>query len=136
MDATLAPPRNQLDPLENHWNSLHFQCPALMRNSARQRHPGDQCEILRLLENHQTPLATVTFDVPEMPAAGLKIWGRYFRWFVCGLSSAQCIRKPFKTIGKHSISKHPRRNAEHSKELRHRAEEAGQRKLRRRIWCR
>ena len=42
MDATLAPRRNQLDPLENHWNSLHFQCAALMRNNARQRHPGGQ----------------------------------------------------------------------------------------------
>ena len=42
MHATLAPPRNQLPPLENHWNSLHFQCPALMGDSARQRHPGGQ----------------------------------------------------------------------------------------------
>ena len=42
MGATLAPPRNQLDPLENHWNSLHFQCAALMRNSACPRHPGGQ----------------------------------------------------------------------------------------------
>ena len=42
MDATLAPPRNQLDHLENHWNSLHFQGPALMGDSARQRYPGGQ----------------------------------------------------------------------------------------------
>ena len=42
MGATVAPPRNQLDPLKNHWNSLHFQCPALLWNSARQRHPGGQ----------------------------------------------------------------------------------------------
>ena len=40
IDATVAPPRNQLDPFENHWDPLHFQCPALMWNSARQRHPG------------------------------------------------------------------------------------------------
>ena len=38
----LTPLRNQLNPLENHWNSLHFQCAALMRNNARQRHPGGQ----------------------------------------------------------------------------------------------
>ena len=42
MDATLAPPRIRLDHLGNHWDSLHFQGPALMRNSARQRHPGCQ----------------------------------------------------------------------------------------------
>ena len=49
MDATLAPPRNQLDHLENHWNSLHFQRPALMGDSARQRHPGGQCENLMVI---------------------------------------------------------------------------------------
>ena len=49
MDATLAPPRNQLDPLENHWNPLYFHCPALMRNSARQRQPGGQCENLTVI---------------------------------------------------------------------------------------
>ena len=42
MDVALAPPRNQLGHLENHWNSLHFQRPALMRNTARQRYPGGQ----------------------------------------------------------------------------------------------
>ena len=48
--------------------------------------------------------------------------------FVCGLRSAHCLRETFKTIGKHSISKHPRRNADHNKGPRHRAEEAGQKK--------
>ena len=38
----LAPPRIQLDPLGKHWKSLPFQCPALMRNNARQRRPGGQ----------------------------------------------------------------------------------------------
>ena len=38
----LAPPRIQLDPIRNHRKSLHFQCPALMRNNARQRRPGGQ----------------------------------------------------------------------------------------------
>ena len=31
-----------LDHLGNHWNSLHFRRPALMGDSARQRHPGGQ----------------------------------------------------------------------------------------------
>ena len=45
----MTPPRNQLDPFENHWDSLHFQCPALMWNSARQRHPGGQLENLTVI---------------------------------------------------------------------------------------
>ena len=120
MDTTLVPPRNQQDPFENQWDSLHFlhfQYPALMWNSARQRHPGGHSGNLMVIEK---PLAAVTFYVPEMPAAGFNIWIKYLRWFLCDLSSAQCMRKAFKPIGNHNISKHPRRNAEHSKELGHR----------------
>ena len=59
------------DHRENHWNSLHFQRPALMWNSARQRHPGGQSGNLMVIGNHHKPLAAVTFlHVPEMPGAG------------------------------------------------------------------
>ena len=96
MDATLAHRRYQLYPLENHWNSLHFQCTVLMRNSARLRHPGCQSRNLMVIGKSPKPLPTVTFHVPEIAAAGLKNWKRHFRWFVCGLSSAQCMQKSFK----------------------------------------
>ena len=120
MDATLASRRNQLFPLENHWNSLHFQCASLMRIIARLRHPAVQSGNVTVIGKSPKTLAAVTFNVSEMPAAGLKIWRRCFRWFTCGLNSAQYIRKPFKTIGNHSISKHPRKNAEHNKGSGHR----------------
>ena len=61
MDAVLAPPRNQLGHLGNHWNSLHFRRPARW-GAVRAKGTLDASEkILWLLGNHQKPLATVTF---------------------------------------------------------------------------
>ena len=98
MHATLAPHRKQLDPLENHWYSLHFQCPALMRNSARQRHPGCQSGILCFTGNRGKPLAAVTFHVPGKHGAGSTT--------LCNVFLLVCLRVEVRTLHTGNLQNH------------------------------
>ena len=101
MDATLAPPRNQLDHLENHWNSLHFQRPALMGDSARQRHPGGQCENLTVIEKPSKTIGCSDISHQEQDA---KFVGRIsVVSFVVG-APQNAYGNHSNPIGKHSIS--------------------------------
>ena len=72
MDATLAPPRIQLDPLGNHWNSLHFQYPALMRNSARQRHAGCKPGNLMVIGKSWKTIGYSDISRPRKAWSGIK----------------------------------------------------------------
>ena len=92
VDATLAPPRNQLGHLENHWNSLHFQRPALMGDSARQRHPGGQCENLTVIGK---PSKTIGYsDISHQELDSIFVERISVRSFVVG-DPQKCIREPF-----------------------------------------
>ena len=93
MYATLAPSRNQLNHLGNHWNSLHFQCPALMWDSARQRHPGGQCENLTVIGK---PSKTIGYsDISHQELDSILVERISVRSFVVG-DPQKCIREPFK----------------------------------------
>ena len=101
MDAVLAPPRNQLGHLENHWNSLHFRRPALMGDSARQRHPGGQCENLTVIGKPSKTIAYSNISHQEQDS----ILGERISVgsFVVG-APQNAYGNPSKTIGKHNIS--------------------------------
>ena len=101
MDATLAPPRNQLGHLENHWNSLHFRRPALMGDSARQRHPGGQCENLTVIAKRSKTIGCSDISHQEQDS----IFGERISVgsFVVG-ALQNAYGNPSKPIGKHSIS--------------------------------
>ena len=100
MDAVLGPPRNQLGHLENYWNSLHFRRPALMRDSARQRHPGGQCENLTVIAKPSKTIGCSDISHQEQDAI---IWERVcVGSFVVG-APQKAYGNPSNTIGKHSI---------------------------------
>ena len=101
MDATLAPPRNQLDPLENHWNSLHFQCPALMRNSARQRHPGGQSENLTVIGKSSKTIGYSDILRSRAAWSRIKYLGEIFSlvrlWFELRTMHTETLQNHWKT---------------------------------------
>ena len=101
MDATLAPPRNQLDHLENHWNSLHFQRPSLMWDSARQRHPGGQCKNLTVVGK---PSKTIGCSDISHQAQDSIFRGRVSVGSLVAGAPQKAYGNPSKTIGKHNIS--------------------------------
>ena len=101
MDAVLAPPRNQLGHLENHWNSLHFRRPALMGDSARHRHPGGQCGNLTVIGK---PSKTIGYsDISHQEQDSIFRARVSVGSFVVG-APQKAYGNPSKTIGKHSIS--------------------------------
>ena len=103
MDAVLAPPRNQLDHLENHWNSLHFQRPALMGDSARQRHPGGQCENLTVIGKPSKTFATVTFHTKSrIPYLG-NVFPLVRLWLELRKMHTETLEKPLGNIAFPSI---------------------------------
>ena len=101
MDGVLAPPRNQLGHLGNHWNSLHFRRPALMGDSARQRHPGGQCENLMVIGK---PLKTIGYSDNSHPEQDSIFRERISVGSLVVGAPQKAYGNPSKTIGKHNIS--------------------------------
>ena len=107
IDSTLAPPRNQLDHLGNHWNSLHFQCAALMRNSARQRHPGGQSGNLMVIAKSSKTIGCSDISRSRDARSRIqhleKVFALVRLWFELRAVHAETLQKPLEIIAFPSI---------------------------------